>query len=211
MRCCRSPFGVTTGRGDGGAVGREFAPAGDLLSFAPPKESRQRKGGPTGRVPSLCFGQPAMLVRGAALPNSLCSLRSRRSNSGSESVHEARMLRCAPAPRPALLGTARRGLKMDRAIAALGLGLFLLPLHLGEGGGEGEPRRRRNKPRIGHQRLPIKRKQLSKPESHAAVSRTRCRAICACTCAGAVPPSVPRAFRLPRRLSGSNTSFSMAG
>ena len=34
------------------------------------------------------------------------------------------MLRCAPAPRPALLGTARKGLKMDRAIAALGLSLI---------------------------------------------------------------------------------------
>ena len=190
-----------------GAVGREFAPAGDLLFFAPPKKSRQKKGGPTGRGPAgslrcSCAGRRC---------RTHFALTALRSNSGSESEHEARMLRCAPAPRPALLGTARRGLKMDRAIAALGLGLFLLPLHLGEGGGEGEPRRRRNKPPIGHQRLPVKREQLSKPESHAAVSRTRCRAICACTCAGAVPPSVPRALRLPRRLSGSNTSFSMAG
>ena len=36
----------------GGAVGREFAPAGDLLFFAPPKKSRHKKGGPTGRGPA---------------------------------------------------------------------------------------------------------------------------------------------------------------
>ena len=38
---------------------------------------------------------------------------------------QARMLRCAPAPRPALLGTARRGFEfLTRAIAALGPGLI---------------------------------------------------------------------------------------
>lgn len=42
-------------------------------------------------------------------------------------------------------------------------------------------------------------------------SRPRCRSICARTCAGAVPPRVFRAFRLPARLSTSNTSASMAG
>ena len=46
-------------------------PAAHLLSFASPKESRQRKGDPTGRVPSLRCGQPAMLGHGAALRNSL--------------------------------------------------------------------------------------------------------------------------------------------
>ena len=89
------------------------------------KKVTKEKAAPLAVSPS---GQPAMLGRGAALPNSLCSLRSRRSNSGSESDHEARMLRCAPAPRPALLGTARRGLKMDRAIAALGFRFYALSL-----------------------------------------------------------------------------------
>ena len=191
----------------GGAVGREFAPAGDLLFFAPPKKSRQKKGGPTGRGPAgslrcSCAGRRCRtrFVRFALAAQIAAA-----------SQFTKRMLRCA---RPTLCAS-RHGHKgfedRTRAIAALGLGLFLLPLPRGEGRGEGEPRRRRNKPRIGDQRLPVKREQLSKPESHAAVSRTRCRAICACTCAGAVPPSVPRAFRLPRRLSGSNTSFSMAG
>ena len=45
----------------------------------------------------------------------------------------------------------------------------------------------------------------------AYARRCRCRAICACTCAGAVPPRVLRACRLPRRLSTSYTSLSMAG
>ena len=85
------------------------------------KKVGKEKAAPLAVSPS---GQPAMLGRGAALPNSLRSLRSLRSNRGSVSEHEARMLRCAPAPRPALLGTARKGLKMDRAIAALGLSLI---------------------------------------------------------------------------------------
>ena len=46
-------------------------PAAHLLSFASPKESRQRKGDPTCRVPALRCGQPAMLGHGAALRNSL--------------------------------------------------------------------------------------------------------------------------------------------
>jgi hypothetical protein len=41
---------------------REFAPAGDSLSFASPKESKQRKGDPTARVPPLRCGQPAVLA-----------------------------------------------------------------------------------------------------------------------------------------------------
>ena len=39
--------------------GRE-SPGGDSLSFASPKESKQRKGDPTVRVPSLRYGQPAL-------------------------------------------------------------------------------------------------------------------------------------------------------
>ena len=97
-------------------------PAAQLLSFCfAKKKVTKEKGDPTGRVPPLRCGQPAMLGRGAALPNSLCSLRSRRSDSGSESVYASACF-AAPAPRPALLGTARRGVKSIRAIAALGLG-----------------------------------------------------------------------------------------
>ena len=118
--------------GVGCAVGREFAPAGDLLFFAPPKKSRQKKGGPTFRGPA---GNLRCSVVGRRCRTHF-ALTALRSNSGSESEHEARMLRCAPAPRPALLGTARGVVKSTRAIAALGPRTFgaavLLPLPLGE-------------------------------------------------------------------------------
>ena len=81
------------------SAGRDMRPAAHLLSFASPKESRQRKGDPTGRVPSLRCGQPAMLAPGAVLRNSLCSLRSRRSDNRSKSDHEAWAC-CAAHARP---------------------------------------------------------------------------------------------------------------
>jgi hypothetical protein len=54
-----------------GAVGREFAPAGESLSFASPKESNQRKGDPAVCVPPLRYGQPAVLGYGGGPQNSL--------------------------------------------------------------------------------------------------------------------------------------------
>jgi len=54
-----------------GAVGREFAPAGESLSFASPKESNQRKGDPAVCVPSLRYGQPAVLGESGGPQNSL--------------------------------------------------------------------------------------------------------------------------------------------
>ena len=74
------------------AAGRVIAPAGDLLSFASPKESKQRKGDPAVRVPALRFGQPAVLA-----------FRGVRANS--PSAQTAR----GPDPRKApLLGAHRR-------------------------------------------------------------------------------------------------------
>ena len=95
------PFGERAGvRGldVGDAAGRDVRPAAQSLSFVSPKESNQRKGDPTGRVPPLRCGQPAMLGRGAALRNSLraCALRS---NNRSESEHEAWAC-CAAHARP---------------------------------------------------------------------------------------------------------------
>src|SRR6516164_8395875 len=46
----------------GGGCWPGLAPAGDLLSFASPKESRQRKGDPAVGVPALRSGQPAVLA-----------------------------------------------------------------------------------------------------------------------------------------------------
>lgn len=57
--------------------GREMRPAAQLLSFASPKESNQRKGDPTVCVPSLRFGQPAVLATGG-VPLALASLRQTR-------------------------------------------------------------------------------------------------------------------------------------
>ncbi len=54
-----------------GAVGREFAPAGESLSFASPKESNQRKGDPAVCVPPLRYGQPAVLGESGGPQNSL--------------------------------------------------------------------------------------------------------------------------------------------
>ncbi len=84
--------------------GRELPPAGHLLFFASPKKRRQKKGDPACRVPTLRFGQPAVLGQGAVRQNSLRSLRSLRSNSCRKLVHEAgascsalaRPLPCAP-------------------------------------------------------------------------------------------------------------------
>jgi len=44
------------------AGGRGVRPAAQWLSFASPKESPQRKGAPTGCVPALRCGQPAVLA-----------------------------------------------------------------------------------------------------------------------------------------------------
>ena len=53
--------------------GRDIRPAADSLSFASPKESKQRKGDPTVCVPSLRYGQPAVLDSGGGPQNSLRS------------------------------------------------------------------------------------------------------------------------------------------
>ena|GEM_PF-3605630 len=53
-----------------GLAGRE-SPGGDSLSFASPKESKQRKGDPAVCVPSLRYGQPAVLASGGVRANSL--------------------------------------------------------------------------------------------------------------------------------------------
>ena len=48
-----------------------LGPAADSLSFASPKESKQRKGDPTVCVPPLRYGQPAVLDVGGGPQNSL--------------------------------------------------------------------------------------------------------------------------------------------
>ena len=50
-----------------------LAPAGDSLSLASPRESKQREGGPTVCVPTLRCGQPALLSKRGRYANSLRS------------------------------------------------------------------------------------------------------------------------------------------
>ena len=81
---------------------RDFAPAGEVLFFASPKKSTQKKGDPQSATPALRYG--ANLRRGG------CGVRrgtrfaaaQRRSDSHGESDHEARALRraCHPATAP---------------------------------------------------------------------------------------------------------------
>ena len=61
------PFGERAGvrgLGVGDAAGRDVRPAAQSLSFVSPKESNQRKSDPTGCVPPLRCGQPAVLADG---------------------------------------------------------------------------------------------------------------------------------------------------
>jgi len=72
-------------------------PAAHSLSFASPKESKQRKGDPAVRVPSLRYGQPAVLAHGVRR-GTHCAPLALRSNNHGESVHDAWALRrpCTP-------------------------------------------------------------------------------------------------------------------
>ena len=82
-------------------------PAAHSLSFASPKESKQRKGDPAVRVPSLRYGQPAVLGHGACR-RTHCALRASFKQLRQVSSQSMRAATRMPAPHPALLGTARR-------------------------------------------------------------------------------------------------------
>jgi hypothetical protein len=98
-------------------------PACESLSFGSPKERNQRKGDPTGCVPPLCSGQPAVLAGGVRCgtrfalraplgqpqrvrPRSLCVLR-----------HTGHPARCAP--RRILKGTRSQNIHTGHCFAAL--------------------------------------------------------------------------------------------
>ncbi len=108
--------------------GRGVRPAAHLLSFASPKESKQRKGDPAVCVPARLrrTGQPAVLGRGAAPWNSLRA-GALRSDSHGESDHEAgvscgtpaRPAPCAPRRIQKGVGTTRVFASLDPAFAAL--------------------------------------------------------------------------------------------
>ena len=106
----------------GGAVGRDVRPAAHLLSFASPKESRQRKGDPTSRVPFAALRgnlRCSVVWRHCGTHFAPAALRSDNRN---ESVHEAHASCGACArPTPCAPRHAQRGGETTRAIAALGL------------------------------------------------------------------------------------------
>ncbi len=90
--------------------GRVSARRPRYLFFASPKKSTQKKGDPAVRVPSLRYGQPAMLEAGVRRRTPCAaSARQLRSNSFGEPDDDARVscgTRATPAS--ALLGTFRR-------------------------------------------------------------------------------------------------------
>ena len=112
-RCSPSP---PLGRGWGEGRGRwtrgwpGVRPGGRPTFFCSAKESRQRKAAPLAVSLRLAAGSLRCSCAGRRCRPHF-ALTALRSNSGGESEHDAGMLRCPPAPRPALLGTARRGLK----------------------------------------------------------------------------------------------------
>ncbi|SDP82798.1 hypothetical protein SAMN04489708_12963 [Paracidovorax cattleyae] len=106
--------------------GRDVRPAAHLLSFASPKESRQRKGEPWClRPPSPRGGEGGSLRcsdagrrRGTRFAH---SVRCARTTTASQITKQACPAARLPAPRPALLGAATRAGCRTRAIASLGL------------------------------------------------------------------------------------------
>ena len=104
------PFGERAGvrgLGVGSAAGRDVRPAAHLLSFAPPKESRQRKGGPTGCVPPLRCGQPAVLAVGVRCGTRFALKRYAQTAAASQITMRVHAALHALTPPAALLGASR--------------------------------------------------------------------------------------------------------
>ena len=100
--------------------GPGLGPAADLLFFASPKKSRQKKGDPTVCVPPLRYGQPAVLDSGGGPQNSLhcvalrqlrplslLRLRSSAQPEGSDPCHRCARLLGQPGLAFASLGRGR--------------------------------------------------------------------------------------------------------
>ena len=75
-------------------------PAAHLLSFASPKESRQRKGDPTCRVPFAALRGNLRCSRPGCRCGTRCVLRTTLRQPQRVSLRGACMLRCTRAPRP---------------------------------------------------------------------------------------------------------------
>ena len=85
-----------------------LAPAGDSLSFASPKESKQRKGDPAARDPHAARGGSLRCSFAGRAAELTALLRSFVRTTAASQTSKACVLRHTPAPRPALLGTGKR-------------------------------------------------------------------------------------------------------
>ncbi len=105
-------------------AGRDMRPAAHSLSFASPKESKQRKGDPKSATPSLRYG--ANLGRGACgvCRRTHCALRAPFKQPRQVSPRCMRATTRMPTPQTPRPRRSPRGLNSPtRAIAALGLAL----------------------------------------------------------------------------------------
>ncbi len=92
--------------------GRDSPRRATPFSCACCKKRKQKKHAPAARIPFAgAKGQPAVLRRGAVPRNSLRAARFAQTDAASQITKRVCPSAHAPAPRPALLGTARRGLK----------------------------------------------------------------------------------------------------
>ena len=118
------PFGERAGvrgLGVGDAAGRDVRPAAQSLSFVSPKESNQRKSDPTGCVPPLRCGQPAVLADGVRCGTRCALTRFAQTTAASQITKRVHPSVHPLTPPAALLGASRGEVKSPRAITALGL------------------------------------------------------------------------------------------
>ena len=104
------PFGERAGvrgLGVGDAAGRDVRPAAQSLSFVSPKESNQRKGDPTGCVPPLRCGQPAVLADGVRCGTRCALTRFAQTTAASQITKRVHPSVHPLTPPAALLGASR--------------------------------------------------------------------------------------------------------
>ena len=95
------------GWGVGCAAGRDVRPAAQSLSFVSPKESNQRKSDPTGCVPPLRCGQPAVLADGVRCGTRCALTRFAQTTAASQITKRVHPSVHPLTPPAALLGASR--------------------------------------------------------------------------------------------------------
>ena len=95
--------------------GRDMRPAAHSLSFASPKESKQRKGDPTAATPALRFGANLRRLACTARHETHCAASPLRSDRRGESDYEACALRRTCSPRKRAGAGAAEGMGVSSA------------------------------------------------------------------------------------------------